>query len=160
MFFQQLKNLFIAVFSRPGTSLENTFLGSLAAAGACCIMMPLDTVKTRIVTQDRNKHVYKNMWHCIVVMLRDEGIQSFYKALPPRLLSVVPMIGIQFAVYELIKRLLLGLPPPKKMKAMMMKNMQTNISSKQNPRNEIKFLDIKPINKAKERSQEVVRKSK
>ena len=27
--------------------------------------------------------------------------------MPPRLLSVVPMIGIQFAVYEFIKRLLL-----------------------------------------------------
>jgi hypothetical protein len=39
-------------------------------------------------------------------------VWSLYKALPPRLLSVMPMIGIQFAVYELMKRLLLHQPPP------------------------------------------------
>ena len=32
---------------------------------------------------------------------------SLYRALPPRLLSVVPMIGIQFSVYEFMKRWLL-----------------------------------------------------
>jgi hypothetical protein len=47
-------------------------------------------------------------------ILKDEGIFSLYKSLPPRLLSVVPMIGIQFGVYELMKRLLTNTPPPKK----------------------------------------------
>ena len=98
-------------------------------------MMPLDTVKTRIVMQDRDKRVYKNMWQCILIMLRDEGPLSFYKALPPRLMSVVPMIGIQFAVYELVKRLLLGLPPPKKMKAMMKNINSTGNVTELHPKN-------------------------
>jgi hypothetical protein len=128
MFFQQLKHVFSVIFSRAGTSLENTMLGSLAAAGACCVMMPLDTVKTRIVTQGNTNKVYRNMWHCIIKMLRDEGVLAFYKALPPRLLQVVPMIGIQFGVYELMKRLILGLPPPKKRKDKLLTGAQSKKS--------------------------------
>jgi len=44
--------------------------------------------------------------------MKEEGVWSLYRALTPRLLSVVPMIGIQFMVYELIKRLMLHQPPP------------------------------------------------
>jgi len=43
-------------------------------------------------------------------MFKEEGLGSFYRALPPRLCSVTPMIGIQFAVYELMKRILLKEP--------------------------------------------------
>ena len=45
--------------------------------------------------------------------MRQEGVGSLYRALLPRLLSVMPMIGIQFGVYELMKRLMIGLPSPK-----------------------------------------------
>ena len=51
MFFQQLKAAFLLLLDRAGTTFENTMLGSFAAAGACCVMIPFDTVKTRIVTQ-------------------------------------------------------------------------------------------------------------
>jgi len=115
MFFQHFKKMFLIAMDRPGTTFENTMLGSIAAAGACCVMIPIDTVKTRIVTQrpgDGGMH-YHGMFDCIQKILKHEGVASFYRALPPRLLSVVPMIGIQFGVYELLKRLLIGLPAPK-----------------------------------------------
>jgi Mitochondrial carrier protein len=35
--------------------------------------------------------------------MREEGIGTFYRSLPPRLMSVVPMIAIQFGVYEALK---------------------------------------------------------
>ena len=35
---------------------------------------------------------------------KEEGVSAFYRGLPPRLVSVVPMIGIQFTVYEFMKR--------------------------------------------------------
>ena len=35
------------------TNGENFAMGSLAAAATVCVMIPLDTVKTRIVTQVR-----------------------------------------------------------------------------------------------------------
>ena len=52
------------------------------------------------------------MIDCFHKIINEEGVKSLYKALPPRLTSVVPMIGIQFGVYEFMKRLLIGLPPP------------------------------------------------
>ena len=51
MLFTQWIQAFLKWNERSGTTFENTLLGSLAAAGACCIMIPVDTVKTRIVTQ-------------------------------------------------------------------------------------------------------------
>lgn len=50
---------------RAGTTLENTLLGSAAAAAACCVMIPIDTIKTRIVMQpvDEEKY-YTGMVDC------------------------------------------------------------------------------------------------
>lgn len=50
-------------------------------------------------------------------MLREEGIGSFYNSLTPRLVSVVPMIGVQYLVYEFMKKLMAEVPevaPPSK----------------------------------------------
>lgn len=111
MFFQQVKTSWLKFMGRAGTTFENTLLGSFAAAGACCVMIPVDTIKTRIVTQPIGVRYYTGMWDCLMQILHKEGVWALYKALPPRLLSVVPMIGIQFAVYELMKRVLLGVIP-------------------------------------------------
>ena len=43
-------------------------------------------------------------------VLREEGLRTFYAPLAPRLVSVVPMIGIQFGVYEFMKRTIAKLP--------------------------------------------------
>ncbi len=64
MFIQQLKLAFTALVGRGGTALENLLLGSLAAAGACCVMIPVDTIKTRIVTQGSSQ-AYRGMWQCL-----------------------------------------------------------------------------------------------
>jgi len=64
MFFQQCKVAFLRMMNRVGTSLENLLLGSLAAAGACCIMIPVDTIKTRLVTQGTVK-IYSGMTDCL-----------------------------------------------------------------------------------------------
>ncbi len=115
MFFQQVKSAFFLAMHRTGTTLENTVLGACAAAGACCVMIPIDTIKTRMVMDglDGTERVYKGMVDCCKKIVSDEGWQSLYKALTPRLLAVMPMIGIQFGVYETIKRLFLQQPPPK-----------------------------------------------
>jgi hypothetical protein len=44
---------------------------------------------------------------CAVRITKEEGIKTFYRGLAPRLISVVPMIGIQFGVYEAMKRAML-----------------------------------------------------
>lgn len=57
MFFQQFKLAFLSFYGRVGTGLENTLIGSFAAAGACAVMIPVDTIKTRIVTQPNGRGV-------------------------------------------------------------------------------------------------------
>jgi len=54
------------------------------------------------------------MYDCLTKILSNEGPWALYRALPPRLLAVVPMIGIQFGVYEFMKRVLLKQPAPDK----------------------------------------------
>jgi hypothetical protein len=81
-------------------------------------MIPMDTIKTRLVTQASGKAMegaYKGIIDCAVRVAREEGMGTFYRGLPPRLVSVMPMIGIQFGVYEFMKKVMLKrreLPPP------------------------------------------------
>ena len=70
----------------------------------------MDTIKTRLVTQARVAAVgtipYKGILDCGLRVAREEGIGTLYRGLPPRLVSVVPMIGIQFGVYEYMKKIM------------------------------------------------------
>merc|ERR1712226_973814 len=84
--------------------------GCCASATTVCIMIPMDTIKTRLVTQASNPNIlvpYKGIIDCGVRVAREEGIKTFYRGLAPRLVSVVPMIGIQFGVYEFMKKVML-----------------------------------------------------
>lgn len=61
------------------------------------IMIPLDTVKTRLVTQTAQPGVvpYRGVLPTLSRVVREEGLGPIYRSLTPRLMSVVPMIGIQ-----------------------------------------------------------------
>lgn len=61
------------------------------------IMIPMDTVKTRLVTQTVQAGVvpYRGVLDTLSRVVKEEGIGSLYRSLAPRLVSVVPMIGIQ-----------------------------------------------------------------
>jgi len=104
MFFQDFKGRYIKAFNKKPSNQDNFLLGALAAAGATTVMIPMDTIKTRLVTQAADcPHAYKGVFDCFVRILREEGPKALYRSLPPRLLSVVPMIAIQFGVYEFMK---------------------------------------------------------
>jgi Mitochondrial carrier protein len=116
--FQQLKKFRDRVaHNRPATNVENSFMGCVASGTTVCVMMPLDTIKTRLVTQISSKAAtsipYKGIVDCAFRMAREEGIKSFYQGIAPRLVSVVPMIGIQFGVYEFMKNVMLNRDSPK-----------------------------------------------
>lgn len=99
------------ITERPAKNYENTIMGCVASAATVCIMIPLDTIKTRLVTQSSaivsNGVPYQGIIDCAVRITREEGVKTFYRGLAPRLMSVVPMIGIQFGVYEAVKKILL-----------------------------------------------------
>mgnify|MGYP001206370815 CR=1 FL=1 len=110
-FFQQIKRVRNRISDRPAKNHENTIMGCVASATTVCIMIPMDTIKTRLVTQSSAKVVqgipYKGIVDCGVRIAKEEGIKTFYRGLAPRLMSVVPMIGIQFGVYEAMKKVML-----------------------------------------------------
>jgi Mitochondrial carrier protein len=109
-FFQQLKQARNRLSHRPATDLENSIMGCVASTATVCLMIPMDTIKTRLVSQAgraASDQAYKGIIDCAVRVFREEGIGTFYRGLPPRLVSVVPMIGIQFGVYEFMKRVML-----------------------------------------------------
>lgn len=72
-------------------------------------MIPMDTIKTRLVTQMNYPDLvpYKGIIDCAKRIAKEEGFRTFYRGLPPRLISVVPMIGIQFGVYEFMKKVMI-----------------------------------------------------
>jgi Mitochondrial carrier protein len=112
-FFQQLKALRLRLTNnRPAKDWENSAMGCLASAATVCLMIPMDTIKTRLVSQAgraaTSEVFYTGIADCAVRVFREEGMGTFYRGLPPRLVSVVPMIGIQFGVYEFMKRLMLA----------------------------------------------------
>ena len=106
MFFQQMKRQYETWFDEPPHGDASFYLGAAAAAAAVCVMIPMDTVKTRLVLQGAGGKVgtmYTGVGDCFVKVFREEGIGAFYISLIPRLASVVPMISIQFGAYEVIK---------------------------------------------------------
>jgi hypothetical protein len=113
VFFQQLKEARNRLMTHEATNVENFCMGAMAAAATVCVMIPLDTIKTRIVTQSANPNTlrpYLGVIDCFARIAREEGLSTFYKPLAPRLASVVPMIGIQFGVYEAMRRVITKLP--------------------------------------------------
>ena len=111
--FQRLKAIHDAIFDRPLSNTENLAIGSLASGATVCIMMPLDCIKTRLTTQAGQKGAatavapYLGLRNAAVRMIREEGPASLYRGLTPRLASVVPMVALQFAVYEAMKKRML-----------------------------------------------------
>ena len=51
--------------------------------------------------------MYKNALDCAMTMARTEGVKSLYRGLTATCIRGVPNTGIQFAVYEGLKTLLL-----------------------------------------------------
>lgn len=106
--FQQFQRLHERAVKRKPSHFETTIMASLASATTVCLLIPVDTVKTRLVTQSVvAAQPYKGIVDCTRRVLSEEGIAALYRGLSPRLISVVPLIGVQFAVYEGTKQFLL-----------------------------------------------------
>mmetsp|Transcript_17202 Transcript_17202/g.47720 ORF Transcript_17202/g.47720 Transcript_17202/m.47720 type:complete len:338 (+) Transcript_17202:113-1126(+) len=91
---------------------EMTPLMRLAAgAGAGIIAMsatyPLDMVRGRLTVQEGKGGQYKGIWHAASVIMREEGFRALYKGWLPSVIGVVPYVGLNFAVYETLKAMVL-----------------------------------------------------
>ncbi|CAG9793712.1 unnamed protein product [Diatraea saccharalis] len=75
--------------------------GGVAATVATIISFPFDTLRTRLIAEQKSQRVYKGFIDAFSTMLKNEGFTSFYKGLFPTLGQIAPHAGIQFAIYKL-----------------------------------------------------------
>ena len=69
-------------------------------------MLPLDTIKTRLVTQSIHETArYTGILSTGAKIVNEEGLRALYRGLGPRLLAVVPMMGIQLGCYEIFRKI-------------------------------------------------------
>eukprot|EP00798_Chlamydomonas_sp_ICE-L_P008256 gene8256-1525_t len=97
--------------ARTGRSDMTPFLRLLAGAGAGIIAMsatyPLDMVRGRLTVQDVKSTQYKGIVHAAQVIVAEEGPKALYKGWVPSVVGVVPYVGLNFAVYETLKAMML-----------------------------------------------------
>ena len=82
--------------------------GLFAEALSCFIFVPADVVKERLQVQHSKKYEltqYKNSFHSITTILKQEGVSGIYKGYGATLLSFGPFSALYFVFYEKMKLL-------------------------------------------------------
>ncbi|KAG6455144.1 mitochondrial thiamine pyrophosphate carrier-like [Manduca sexta] len=75
--------------------------GAIAATIATIASFPFDTVRTRLIAEEKTRKAYKGFIHAFSTMAKREGPSALFKGLVPTLGQIAPHAGIQFAVYKL-----------------------------------------------------------
>ncbi|XP_063535502.1 mitochondrial thiamine pyrophosphate carrier-like [Cydia strobilella] len=75
--------------------------GAVAATVATVLSFPFDTVRTRLIAEQKTHRAYKGFTHAFHTMVRTEGSAALFKGLIPTLGQIAPHAGIQFAIYKL-----------------------------------------------------------
>lgn len=87
---------------------RNFVCGAFSGSFATFMVMPLDVIKTRLVSQDPDGG-YRNAFHAVSSIYRHEGLRGLYRGLGPAIMQTAPLTGGQFMFYNLfgdvIKRL-------------------------------------------------------
>ncbi|XP_021625012.1 mitochondrial adenine nucleotide transporter ADNT1-like [Manihot esculenta] len=89
-------------------------LGAGACAGiiAMSATYPMNMVRGRLTVQTVNSpYQYRGMLHALSTVLREEGPRALYKGRLPSVIGVIPYVGLNFAVYELLKDWLVKAKP-------------------------------------------------
>ncbi|KAM3509989.1 hypothetical protein MY11210_006094 [Beauveria gryllotalpidicola] len=111
-FFKQIAESYTAPGEKLGTA--STFaLGGLAGLVTVFVTQPLDTIKTRMQSPEA-KQIYGNTLRCAGLILRNEGVRTFWSGAVPRLVRLVMSGGIVFTMYEKSMELMNKLDPEMK----------------------------------------------
>lgn len=86
-----------------------------AGGGSACLAVlfcyPLDVVKTRLITQTKRDY-YNGIVDALRKIYRDEGVRGLYRGLSMSIISVVPSLALNFALYEEFSLFYSGLGAP------------------------------------------------
>lgn len=78
--------------------------GAFATAVACTVVNPVDVVRSRLQTQEGQSKEYRNVFHGLRQVVRQEGFLSVTRGLLPKLVSRTPLGAITAYLYELVFR--------------------------------------------------------
>lgn len=98
-----------------------TFASTLlvTSIGATCSMFaahPLDVVKTRLITEcgKHGSRYYCSTGTAFRTILRDEGLAGFYRGFGVSMISTVPTIALNFAIFDTVRPLVCTQEPATK----------------------------------------------
>jgi len=75
----------------------------VAGITAWSLILPFDTIKSRMQADNHENPRYKNMLHCGKEVLRKDGIVGLYRGFWSCLARAVPVNVAVFVIYELIQ---------------------------------------------------------
>lgn len=75
--------------------------GAIAGSLATVASFPFDTIRTRMIAEDKNSPVYKGVLHVYDHMCKTEGRLSLYRGLLPTIAQIAPHAGAQFMFYKI-----------------------------------------------------------
>jgi solute carrier family 25, member 39/40 len=95
---------------RSGEPTFLTFLTSGIGAGglAGVLTVPADVIKTRQQAAEHGGMARSSVHDIARGILRDEGVQGFFRGVGPRVIKVAPACAIMMGSYELFKKVLGG----------------------------------------------------
>uniref|UniRef100_A0A1Q3F3D6 Mitochondrial thiamine pyrophosphate carrier n=1 Tax=Culex tarsalis TaxID=7177 RepID=A0A1Q3F3D6_CULTA len=79
---------------------RNFLCGACSGSFAALTIMPLDVIRTRVISQDPGKG-YKNAFQAFGMIYRHEGVRGLYRGVGPALLQIAPLTGGQFMFLNL-----------------------------------------------------------
>lgn len=80
--------------------------GAIAGMPAAYLTTPADVIKTRLQVEARKGQThYRNIAHAATTIWKEEGIRTFFKGGPARVLRSSPQFGCTLAAYEFLQRI-------------------------------------------------------
>jgi len=86
---------------------KSLITGAMAGCAGPMLNMPLDVAKTRMMAQKTvagQVPKYRNTFHCMYTVAKEEGLHSLWRGYFPRVARVGPGFGIQWAVIDGVKQ--------------------------------------------------------
>lgn len=99
-----------AVASVMGDAAKDYVAGFAAGVATVFIGHPFDTVKVKLQTQNTevNTLKYRNAAHCIIHILKSEGVKGFYKGATSSFVGNALESSLLFGAYSQMRRVLQG----------------------------------------------------
>uniref|UniRef100_A0A914H0R9 Mitochondrial basic amino acids transporter n=1 Tax=Globodera rostochiensis TaxID=31243 RepID=A0A914H0R9_GLORO len=88
----------------PSDILVDFFAGCLGGVAGVLAGHPLDTVKVRLQTQNSHSPIYRNTFHCLTCIVRNEGPSALYRGMSSPLASLTMINAVIFSVHGHISK--------------------------------------------------------